>query len=49
MCSENTRNPEENRMDTLARRAFLQGFLGSKKATTKTNLYRLIEVIQEEV
>jgi hypothetical protein len=35
-------------MDTLARRAFLQGFLGSKK-TTKTNLYRLIEAIQEEV
>jgi hypothetical protein len=49
MCSENTRKPEEKRMDTLARRAFLQGFLVSKKTTTKTNLYRLIEAIQEEV
>ena len=36
-------------MDTLARRAFPEGFLGSKTTTTKTNLYHLIEAIQEEV
>lgn len=36
-------------MDTLARKAFLEGFFGSKTTTTKTNLYRLIEAIQEEV
>lgn len=36
-------------MDTLERKAFLQGFLGLKKTATKTNLYRLIEAIQEEV
>ena len=39
---------EEERMDALARRAFLEGLLGSKRITTKTNLYRLIEAIQEE-
>ena len=36
-------------MDTLARKACQKGFLGSKKNTTRTNLYRLIEAIQEEV
>ena len=36
-------------MDALARRAFLEGFLGSETTTTKTDLYHLIEAIQEEV
>jgi hypothetical protein len=36
-------------MDALARRTFLEGFLGTKTRTTKTNLYHLIEAIQEEV
>ena len=36
-------------MDTLARRAFLQGFFGSKRTTTKTSLYHLFDAIQEEV
>ena len=36
-------------MDPLAFRAFLEGLLGSKVITTKTNLYRLIEAIQREV
>ena len=35
-------------MDPLARRAFLEGLLGPKTITTKTNLYRIIEAIQEE-
>lgn len=35
-------------LDVLARRAFLEGLLGSKTVTTKTNLYRIIETIQEE-
>ena len=35
-------------MDPSARRAFLEGLLGSKTITTKTNLYRVIEAIQEE-
>jgi hypothetical protein len=39
---------EDERMDVLARGAFLEGLLGSKRITTKTNLYRLIEAIQEE-
>ena len=36
-------------MEPLAISAFLQGLLESKTITTKTNLYRLIEAIQEEV
>jgi len=36
-------------MDALARKAFLAGSLGSKTVTTKTNLYSLIEAVQEEV
>ena len=40
---------EEERMAVLARGAFLEGLLGSKTITTKTDLYRLIEAIQEEV
>lgn len=36
-------------MDALARRSFLEGLLGSKRTTTKTDLYHLIEAIQEEV
>lgn len=35
-------------MDVLARVAFLEGLLGSKTMSTKTNLYRIIEAIQEE-
>jgi hypothetical protein len=35
-------------MDVLARRAFLEGLLGSKTIATKTSLYRIIEAIQEE-
>ncbi len=42
MCSQS------KRMGVLARRAFLEGLLGSKTITTKTNLYCLIEAIQEE-
>jgi hypothetical protein len=34
--------------DVLARRAFLEGLLVSKTVATKTNLYRIIEAIQEE-
>jgi hypothetical protein len=36
-------------MEALARRAFLQGFLGPKKTTMKTDLYCLFDAIQEEV
>jgi hypothetical protein len=39
---------EEERMAVLARGAFLEGLLGSKTMTTKTNLYRIIEAIQED-
>ena len=39
---------EEERMAVLARRAFLKGLLRSKTITTKTNLYHIIEAIQEE-
>ena len=35
-------------MEPLAKSAFQEGLLGSKTITTKTNLYRLIEAIQEE-
>jgi hypothetical protein len=49
MCSENTGKQEEMRMDILARRAFLEGFLGSERTTMKTDLYRLFDAIQEEV
>jgi len=53
-CSQTNFVPQhlktgKERMDVLARRAFLEGFLGSKTVTTKTNLYRLIEAIQEGV
>ena len=44
----NTGLLEKERMDVLARRAFLEGLLGSKTMTTKTNLYQLIEAIQDE-
>jgi hypothetical protein len=52
-CSQSNLMPqhlkiEEERMDALARRAFLEGLLGSKTITTKTNLYSIIEAIQEE-
>ena len=36
-------------MEPLASSAFLEGPLGPKTITTKTNLYRIIEAIQEEV
>jgi hypothetical protein len=52
-CSQSNLMPqhlkiEEERMDALARRAFLEGLLGSKRITTKTSLYSIIEAIQEE-
>jgi hypothetical protein len=49
MCSENTGKKKEMRMDTLARRTFLQGLLGPERTTMKTDLYRLFDAIQEEV
>jgi hypothetical protein len=36
-------------MEQLASSAFLEGLLGPKTITTKTNLYSLIEAIQGEV
>ena len=36
-------------MEQLASSAFLEGLLGSKTIATKTNLYRLIEAIQDKV
>jgi len=53
-CSQSNFMPqhlkiEEERMDALARRAFLEGLLGSKTKPTKTNLYRIIEAIQDKV
>jgi hypothetical protein len=36
-------------MEPLASSALLEGLLGPKTITTKTNLYRLIEAVQEEV
>lgn len=53
-CSQSNFTPqhlkiEEERMDALARRAFLEGLLGSKTKPTKTNLYRIIEAIQDKV
>ena len=39
---------EEERMHALARRAFLEGLLGSKTITTKTSLYSIIEAIQDQ-
>ena len=36
-------------MEPLASSAFLEGPLGPKMIATKTNLYRIIEAVQEEV